>query len=298
MRKDIRLVLRGLVTAGLCAAGLSAWADQTPPGFDCVITPSQTVDLGSPQSGQIDAVLVDRSDPVTAGQVVASLESRLEQANLAIAQYKASSENELGLRQAALNIDSRSEERLTSLAASKVASAQDRDRAARDARLSAWRMKIAEDDRQLDILEQARAETALDRRKIRSPIDGVVVKRMHNPGEYIEDQALLRIARLDPLHVEAILPMRLFGKIRPGSPADVMSELDDFRNLAATVERVDAIGDAASGTFGVRLSLPNPDQLIPAGLKCRVIIDHGGSLLSNDRAVGERGARLAVSNGR
>jgi len=31
---------------------------------------------------------------------------------------------------------------------------------------------------------------------------------------------------------------------------------------------VDRMGDAASGTFGVRLSLPNPDNQIPAGLKC------------------------------
>jgi hypothetical protein len=32
---------------------------------------------------------------------------------------------------------------------------------------------------------------------------------------------------------------------------------------------VDPMFDAASGTFGVRLTLPNPERKIPAGLKCR-----------------------------
>jgi hypothetical protein len=37
----------------------------------------------------------------------------------------------------------------------------------------------------------------------------------------------------------------------------------------ARVEVVDQMFDAASGTFGVRLTLPNPQRRIPAGLKCK-----------------------------
>jgi len=33
---------------------------------------------------------------------------------------------------------------------------------------------------------------------------------------------------------------------------------------------VDKVMDAASGTFGVRLALPNPDLALPAGLKCKI----------------------------
>ena len=101
-------------------------------------------------------------------------------------------------------------------------------------------------------------------------IEGVVVARMHNAGEYIEDQPLMRIVRLDPLHVEAILPMRLFGKVKPGMKAKVVPELNEGMGHEATVVLVDAMGDAASGTFGARLELPNPDEGLPAGLKCRM----------------------------
>ena len=33
---------------------------------------------------------------------------------------------------------------------------------------------------------------------------------------------------------------------------------------------VDKVMDAASGTFGIRVELPNPSLGLPAGLKCRV----------------------------
>jgi len=38
----------------------------------------------------------------------------------------------------------------------------------------------------------------------------------------------------------------------------------------AKVTVVDRVVDAASGTFGVRLELPNPNYRLPAGLKCKV----------------------------
>ena len=38
---------------------------------------------------------------------------------------------------------------------------------------------------------------------------------------------------------------------------------------------VDHVIDAASGTFRVRLELPNPDNRLPAGLKCVVSVEPG-----------------------
>jgi RND family efflux transporter MFP subunit len=266
-----------------------------PAGFDCVITPSQTVDLGSPVPGQLHEVLVDRSDRVNAGQVVASLDSRVEEANLAIAAFRASADTEVRKHESALAIDRAIERRLKSLAATKVASAQERDRASREARQSKWRAREAEDALRLFGLELSRAEALLERRKIRSPIDGVVVARMHNPGEYVEDQPLMRIVKLDPLHVEAILPMRLFGQVKTGMSAKVVPELNDGFSHEATVVLVDPMGDAGSGTFGARLELPNPDGRIPAGLKCRMQLQTGAPVLSGTLADRHGPARIAAA---
>jgi RND family efflux transporter MFP subunit len=281
----------------LCSAAVTA-SDLSHPseGFHCVITPSQTVELGSPVPGQLQEVLVDRSDTVSAGQIVASLESSVESANVEIARFRAATDTKVHLRQAAYAIDRRSERRLTSLVASKVASAQEKDRAARQSRLSAWEVRQAKDDLELYALEMARAEAALDRRQIRSPIDGIVLARLHNPGEYIEDDPLLRIVRLDPLHVEAILPMRLFGRVHPGMQANVRPELEDGGTHVAEVELVDAMGDAASGTFGVRLSLPNPDRSVPAGLKCQIQLTTVLPVLSKTQGPDRETPRLAAAD--
>lgn len=263
----------GVTFLSIVSSGNSVVASTQSSGFDCVITPAQTVNLGSKVPGQLAEMLVDRGTVVVAGQIVATLDSTLEQASLDIANHRAKTDTEISLRRAAFETDRITERRLSSLVDSDVASEHERDRATRDAKLSGWRVLQARDNLEAYKLEQARAKVALDRRKIRSPIDGVVVARLHEPGEYIDSQAVLRIVKLDPLHVEAIVPMHLFGTVNPGMKAQVYSEYNESEAIEATVDVIDPMGDAGSGTFGARLTLPNPDGLIPAGVKCQVRFD-------------------------
>lgn len=237
---------------------------------DCVITPSEIIELGSPVPGVLESVLVDRSHTVKKGQAVAMLESGVERASLELAKAQALLETEIQLREVSVEYDKRFTDRLETLHSQKLASAQERDRAEREAKLSDWKLRQARDSYNLRQLELHRAEEVVERRTICSPIDGVVVQRYRNAGEYVEDQPLMKLVRLDRLNVEAIVPMRLFGLIRPGMQAIVQPELDGLEALRAEVELVDRIGDAASGTFGVRVELPNPEGDVPAGLKCRV----------------------------
>jgi multidrug efflux pump subunit AcrA (membrane-fusion protein) len=60
--------------------------------FDCVIEPWQTVKLSSAVAGVIREVTVDRGDFLKKGQVVARLEAGVEEANLALAKVKATSD--------------------------------------------------------------------------------------------------------------------------------------------------------------------------------------------------------------
>jgi membrane fusion protein (multidrug efflux system) len=53
--------------------------------------------------------------------------------------------------------------------------------------------------------------------------------------------------------------------------AKVIPEAPIGGQYTAEVKIVDKVIDAASGTFGVRLELPNPNYRLPAGLKCKVI---------------------------
>jgi len=53
--------------------------------------------------------------------------------------------------------------------------------------------------------------------------------------------------------------------------AKVIPEAPIGGQYTAEVKIVDRVIDAASGTFGVRLELPNPGYRLQAGLKCKVI---------------------------
>ena len=98
----------------------------------------------------------------------------------------------------------------------------------------------------------------------------MVVERYVSPGEYVNTQPLLRVAQIDPLRVEVIVPAQIFGKISPGMTATIIPELREYGQQTATVSIVDKVIDSASSTFGVRLELPNAEHKIPAGLKCLV----------------------------
>ena len=89
-------------------------------------------------------------------------------------------------------------------------------------------------------------------------------------GESIENRPLLKIASIDPLNVEIIAPVALFGKIKEGMKAIVKPEEPIGGKHTAKVVIVDLVLDAASGTFGIRLQLPNRKYKLPAGLRCQV----------------------------
>jgi len=99
---------------------------------------------------------------------------------------------------------------------------------------------------------------------------GVVVERYKSPGEYVEDQPVLKLAQIDPLNIEVILPLALFDTIKVGAQAEIMPEKPVGGIYRADVTIVDRVIDASSGTFGVRLEMPNPELKIPAGLRCDI----------------------------
>ena len=120
-------------------------------------------------------------------------------------------------------------------------------------------------------LEVVRAEAVLKLRSITSSIDGVVAERNLLGGEYANEQApIMTIAQIDPLNVEVFVPVTLYGTIKVGMEATVLGEPPVGGRYIAKVEVIDPLIDARSGTFGIRLLLPNPDNKIPAGLRCKV----------------------------
>jgi RND family efflux transporter MFP subunit len=212
-------------------------------GLDCIIEPSCKVNLGSEVSGIIEEITVDRGDLVHKGQVLVRLASKVE---LAILESK----------KASYEFARNEYKRRSGLYTKAMIPTRDFDE-------SEMKQKVAE-------REVEEAEKKYELRTIRSPIDGVVVQRLLQPGERVEVEPILKLAQLSPLYVEIIAPASILGSVNTGDRAAVRPEDPIKGEYIGRVKIVDNVVDAASGTFGIRIELENKDYSLPSGLKCSV----------------------------
>jgi RND family efflux transporter MFP subunit len=242
--------------------------------FDCLLEPRKVVELRSPSTGLVERVDVERGQFVRAAQVVIALDTGLERASLNIARQRATMEGAILTGESRLAFSSQKYRRREELLAAKYVSQQDRDEAATEMKLAASELQDARDNRRLAELEVHRTEEQIRLRAIKSPVSGVVIERNVHPGELADAgeqrKPLLRIADIAVLHVEAVLPAEAYSYVKPGQRATMRADVPVKVSAEATVRVVDRVLDAASGTFGVRLEVPNPNLAIPAGIRCRV----------------------------
>jgi len=267
-----RLVSRCLAAAAvlfLYAAQDCVYADAKT--FDCILEPRLKIKLATPVSGVLKEVLADRGDLVRKDQIVAQLESAVDQAQLDLAKAKAESDATVKAREARLVFLTKKRERTTGLLAKGAASAAALDEIESDFGVASQDLREAQANLRIAQLEVLRAEEVLKLRSVKSPIDGVVAERHLLGGEYAYDQApIMTIAQINPLNVEVFVPVALYGTIKAGMEATVIGEVPVGGRYLARVEVIDPLIDARSGTFGIRLLLANPDNKIPAGLRCKV----------------------------
>lgn len=222
--------------------GLAA-AEARAEKYECLVEPFVESKIGVSVPGILDEVMVDRGDFVKKGQVLFTLQAGAERAAYDLAKSRA-------------EFATRKVERNKELYRKQMISIHERDELSTEA--------------QLLKLEEREAEERLKLRIITSPIDGVVVKRMFHPGERVEEEPVLQLAQIHPLRVEAIVPMTLYGKVKVGMSGLVEWEPSLGGSGRGSVTIVDPVVDAASGTIGVRLTVPNPSLKLAAGAKCLV----------------------------
>lgn len=243
-------------------------------GHACLIEPYQKIELRSPVEALIAAIHVHRGSTVQKGQVLVELESATERATLEVARYRAVMEGQVQTAESRLQAGKEKLRRREELLQEHFIAAQDRDDAKTEVQVAEASLLEARDNRRLAALEQRRLSELLEQRRLRSPFSGVVTDRMQQVGEIAQTgesaRPILKLAQTNPLRVEAVLPLSMYGRLKLGAKADVAVEAPLTGRYTATVSIVDSVVDSASGTFGVRLDLPNPRGEVPAGVKCRV----------------------------
>ena len=241
-----------------------------PIELDCLIEPRVTTDISTRAEGVVEQFYVDRGDFVEQGQVLVTLDADIENASVALAKTRAELVADIQASKTSLAYGKRKVTRFNGLYQQKAVAEHTLDEAKTEALLAAFNLKKAREDRRVAELQLQQAKETLELRTIRSPISGVVVDRLLAVGESVEDQPIIQVAQIDPLHVEAIAPVQYFSMIKSGALGIVRPEEPIGGEYQATVKVVDKVIDAASGTFRIRLELPNSDHALPSGLKCRV----------------------------
>jgi RND family efflux transporter MFP subunit len=234
----------------------------------CLVEPSQIIEVGAPVIGVIERIDAERGDTVSKGQTLAQLQSDVERAALALATTRASAQAELLGAMKAHEFARRKQDRNDDLHQKQFISAQALDQTATESAIALQRIEQAREHQELARREHALAFAQLRQRIITSPIDGIVVDRYMSVGERVENKPLYKVASVNPLRVEVVVPAILIGRVRPGAEVAVKLGLPGAPELKAKVKIVDRVVDPASNSFRVRLELPNPRNAIPAGVRC------------------------------
>ncbi|MEQ1635603.1 MAG: efflux RND transporter periplasmic adaptor subunit [Methylococcales bacterium] len=254
-------MLVGIFSAATCLAG-------TDRELDCMVKPEMYIELSSPVDGVLDSLLVETSASVKKGQVVATLESSVEAARVKLAQQEALVEHTIDSKKVELDFTERNKKRYKDMYDKESVAFYEADRANTDVALARIAHEKTLADKKTATLQLQLAIAQLEQKTIKSPITGIVVERYVMPGESVNGRAIMKLAQVDPLRVELVAPAELFGQIRKGMTVEIRPEKPANQRYLATVTSVDQLIDPASGSFKVRLALPNPDDKLVGGVNC------------------------------
>ena len=111
--------------------------------------------------------------------------------------------------------------------------------------------------------------------EIRAPIDGVVSERFIKVGNTISaNDPVFRVTDMEPLLGYLFVPEKEFRRLRPGQPAQVSVDAIPGKTFEASILRVSPVVDPETGTFKVTLAVTDPDKRLKPGMFGRFQVIH------------------------
>lgn len=108
-----------------------------------------------------------------------------------------------------------------------------------------------------------------------SPVSGVVTARNYDPGDMTGALPILTVGTVNPVKVIVNVNESDFAKIHKGMPAILRLESYGDEEFQGTVTMVSPTVDAASRTFGLEITVPNPGNRILPGMFGRIELNLG-----------------------
>jgi HlyD family secretion protein len=227
----------------------------------------ERIEISPRFQGVVKWIGVKKGDAVKKDQVVVLLDDAEQKARVAETDGRLAS-GTVALNRAELNY-----RRVRELWERNVSSKEAED----EARLSvdAAKAAIAEIEGQL-----ALAKAYLDWTIIRSPIDGVVLEKLAEPGELVTPQsfggtrgpstAVLAVADLQDLQVEIDVSETDLAKISLGQRCQVSPEAYPDKHYDGVVAEISPEANRQKGTLQIKVQIKQPDRFLTPELSAKV----------------------------
>lgn len=238
------------------------------------VQPTDQVDISSELSGTVRNVNVNYNSEVKAGDVLADLDTNKLEADLKSAQAKLASAEASVLKAQAESASAKNTlERRRSLFENKVSSQQDLDSAqfaydSANATLEMNRASVLSAQADLQL-----AEVNLEKSKILSPIDGVILTRSVDPGATVASSlnapVLFTIAGdLRQMELQVAVDEADVGKVKAGQIATFNVDAYPERQFPATIESLRFASEVVANvvTYKAILTVDNAELLLRPGM--------------------------------
>ena len=203
----------------------------------------QGVTVSADLPGTVERVSFESGQAVTAGAVLAVLDTRQEQAQLAALE----AQREL----ARLTY-----ERLEGLLKEKVISKAEFDRAMADLRQTDARV--------------GEVRAVIQRKTIRAPFTGILGIRQVNLGQYLAGgDALVTLQSLDPIYVNFGVPQQSAAQVSIGRPVRITTDDAAGATWTGKVTAIDAQVNESTRNVQVQATLSNPGGKLRPGMFVR-----------------------------
>ncbi len=265
MNTFARTIMLTVWTASVLLSGAKLRAEVTTSFTE----PDETIEVACAEPGVVAQVLVKQGQFVKAGTILAVLDNAVLEATLRAAETKARSTARIDLARVEVELKQRQKAKLSLVLADGHASANEIEKAEAELAASQAQLRISEEEAILSKIDVEQIKAQIERRTIRSPVDGVATRVRRRPGEFLSssEPVIATVVRLDQLRVKFYVSTELAERLQSNGECAVSIR---GQRIAGRIDFLSPVTDADSGTVRMEVLLDNRSHKLRSGISSQL----------------------------
>jgi len=231
--------------------------------------PFRRIELAAAETGLITDINVHEGQHVTEDEVLAKLDDLVLQAALKVAAAQKDATGAVRVSQAQLRLRSSRYNKLRELLDGGNATPEEVAIAKSEREVAEARVQQATGALHVRKMEYEQAVAQIERRTIRSPIDGVITNINREPYEFVSyaDPVVLTVVQLDPIVAVFTASPAQVTNLKQGQQVTV-NFASTQGATRGTLTFISPVMDGESGKLVVKVRIPNKEGRYHAGDRC------------------------------